>query len=135
MGISSPAIGYSGFIASDVVIWTDPTVYVASSTSSVEILWGSIIEDIAANSKLRFKATLKDDNNNAGTTYCYLRINGSTIATVSESGAAYVTDEDDFDFTYKRGDLVAIAVKKSFAGTGSIKDISITGSRSPIIIN
>jgi hypothetical protein len=135
MGISNPVVGYSGYSATDDVLQTDPTVYVTGSTSYELLFSGKIIEDIAAYSKLRFKATMKDDNNNAGTTSCQLRIDGSAVATVSEAGAVYVTDSEDFTVPndVRRGDIIDIYGKKSFAGSGSIKDVSICGARSPVI--
>jgi len=130
MGISSPAVGFAGFVATDVVLQTDPTVYNTASTTPEEKITGALISDVSYGSTLRFKATLR---NNAGGNYCKcrLRINGVTVASVQENGGGYVTHSDDFQITDVRGSIITIAVWKSLAGNGDVKDISICGSPSP----
>jgi len=134
MGISSPQIGFSGFVATDDVLQTDATVWNANSTTPVEVMTGSIITDVAMGSKLRFKAALR---NNAGGNKCKcrIRINGVTLVTLEEGGGAYVTHSGDFAVTDPRSSIITIAVWKSLAGNGDVKDISICGAPSPAIFD
>jgi len=130
MGISSPQIGFSGFVATDDVLQTDPTVYNTASTTPEEKITGSIITDVAAGSTLRFKATIR---NNAGGNKCKcrIRINGVTLVTLEEGGGAYVTHSGDFTVNDPRGSIITIAVWKSLAGNGDVKDITLCGAPSP----
>jgi len=134
MGISSPSIGYSGFAATDVVLQTDPTVWNANTTTPVEVITGSIITDVANGSKLRFKATIR---NNAGGNKCKcrIRINGVTLVTLEEGGGAYVIHSGDFVVNDPRSSIISIAVWKSLIGNGDVKDISICGSPTPAIFD
>ena len=135
MGISSPAKGYSGWVATDDILQQDTTVYQATTTGYVEILSGFILEDIAQGSKLRFHAQLKDDQAAAGSMACRLYIGGVVAVTLEESGNGYVLHYEDFNFEYQRTVPISIRVRKSVAGTGSVKNITFGGLRSPVIIS
>ena len=135
MGYASPfeAIGYNGLVASDTTLQKDTTEYSTTSTSGETKLTGTWIEDVSTGSTIRFKADLKKAG--GGTTYVYLYMGGSLVATFSEVNVAYQSHSVDIDITWDRTDAMSIVLKSTVAGTAYVKNVEFCGDKSPIIID
>jgi len=133
MGISSPKIGFSGYVASNNSLQKDTAEYSTTSTSSVTKITGTWIEDVATNSKIRFEAELKKAG--GGSSWVYLYIGGNLITSFNEANVAYQAHTTDLTVTWNRGDKIEIKLKSTVAGTAYMKNLDFLGDKSPMIID
>lgn len=132
MGISSPSIGYDGYIASDTSLQKDATEYTTPSGTYVTKITGEWIENVTEGSSLRWKCDLK--NVGGGSTHCLLKINGVDIQLAFEAAAAYNSHSYDLSITWHRNDVVLIQLLSFGGGTAYVKNVEFAGNKSPIIM-
>jgi len=132
MGISSPKVGYTGYVASNTTLQNDTTEYSTTSTSGVSKITGTWIEDVAAGSKIRFKADLKKAG--GGSTWLYLYIGGVQITSFNENNVAYQSHTTDLTVSWHRGDAIDIRLKSTVAGTAYVDNVEFCADPSPIIL-
>jgi len=135
MGISSPKVGYTGYVASDTILQKKTNEYTTSSTTPTEVLTGKWIQDVNADSTIRWKAELKCTTGVGGRTYVYLYINNVLKATLDDNNAAYQAHEDDITVDWNRGDVISIRLKINVGGTAAVKNNEFCGDQSPVILN
>lgn len=133
MGISSPTIGYTGYVASNTTLQKDIAEYSTTSTSAVTKITGSSIEDVAAGSTIRFIADLKKAG--GGSTWLYFYIGGVLIQSMNESNVGYTTTSQDVTVSWRRGDIIEIKLKATVGGTAYCKNVEFAADPSPVIFD
>lgn len=133
MGISSPNVGYKGYVASATTLQNDAVEYSTTSTISVTKITGTWIEDVAAKSTIRFKADLKKVG--GGSTFVYLYIGGVLITSFNENNVAYQSHSTDITVAWDRSELIDIKLKATVGGTAYVKNVEFCADPSPIILD
>ena len=138
MGYAAPLIRKVGYTPTDDVIWEDTTVYTNNGQTYTTKISGSLIEEMAGNSTLRFKCDLK--SNGAGaqyTAYMQMLFDGVAVWSEKDADAVYTTYTTDIDMNnYLRGTLMEVQIKSKSVGvdTTSLTNFQICGVISPFLI-
>jgi len=127
--------GYQGYAPSDDVLQEDTTEYSAGTTGATRIT-GTVLHEVALNSKLRFKCEMYFADAGGGPAYIYVRMNGSTIITWDTTNGAYTAKSEDVAFEYLPGDELTVFLQCPGGGANKtyMKNFQICGKRSPIIL-
>lgn len=133
MGISSPVVGYDGYIASDDVLVLDPTIYNSFGGAGYTTkITGSAISDVSEGSNFRFKMSLKHTQVGHN---IEVRVSiGSDEIWYKKHIAPdlnWHTYTEDITVIWHRGDILRVKNQAS-ANTGSMKDFTICGLISPL---
>jgi hypothetical protein len=131
MGVSSPQkVGYDALVASDISLIKDATEYSTTAGTYQTVITGEWIEDIGAESKIRFKCDLKQAG--GGWAHMLLGIAGTVIISHIENNVAYQTHTDDVPITWRRGDIVLVRIYNAGGTRAYIKNVEFAGNKSPV---
>jgi len=126
--------GYEGYVPNDTTLQKDTNTY-NKGTAGGEVIWGTVLFNVAVGSKLRFKCEMRSVTGTQ-TAVCTIRFNGIDEFTWTEGGNVFVAKEQDQAISLTAGSEISVYLQCPGGGANKseIKNFEICGSRCPIIL-